>query len=503
MGQERGEKGMKGRNVRRDRDRERVDRDNKDTFGHFNLHAGSSYLEDQQPEWMNESLENMASSDHDGFGASADRQNSVREFEVWKAQMKVQELRKAGYDVPDAEELIEEDMRAGIISQDEPRSRRQEQVEEEESESTVDNLFGVWDGPTDPPSSANGHSQSASNRATAPSAMSSKASRFSSFFRGSAPSPASSPVNQRSGHVPPPSSASVPSPNATHDNKNDTDKEGFSRIMAMLGGNGGAPDPSQQLQSLQQQNEMPSRTSDSNDQFFKSLLNKSASESPAPASSPLSVTAETEKTNERQSTTPKEQQKKIATPQYGAPPGLQGARGSPSIDAHSQLYPQPQMVQSPGGGMHPLFASRPPSSGAGAPPSADFNQQQQQLQGHPQAQYFIPPPPPGFSMAHGLPMGPYPPHMMPPPHGMPPFAMQNMQNMHNMPPGMAPSMLPGMGSVPHDNVRSPNGMPKVASMGMHPMSPPGNNSMVPPPGYPQGYFPPPPPQFAQQYPFKK
>lgn len=378
--------------------------------------------------------------------------HSIQEFEEWKAKMKADERRRAGLsDESEKKENFAEPPKAAEAVA--PQAN-----EANPGHRSVDRLFGMWDA-----APQNDQNLAALGRA----------SRFSRFFKGdSAPSSPSgaappglspqpqenidrgSPVNHH--HMFPTVNSPVrpmvqPTPPVP---SGDADKQGFMRIMAMLGDNPEFQAPVSAAPPAEQPKAEPPA---SDDVFFMSLLNKGAV-------LPSSVSASAMASPAISKRSPVMQNSPIVS--RGVTPAMQ----------HSQLS-MPDLSKLPM--QKDQFRMDP--HGFPGPPPPEWIQQQVangQFNGGPPPGFMPPPfmgmhmPPPGMMPQfppgqNGMP--PLPPHMMPPPggfyNGPPPpmnFSMQQQQQMHldgNMngqfPPGPPPGMqqLPMFDSMPSGSNR--------------------------------------------------
>lgn len=403
--------------------------------------SASRVLEDtNEPEWLDPTDDNEM---------PVASKHSIQEFEEWKAKMKADEKRRAGLlDEP----ALEEPAGASSLESKSYENFGFDGETHASQKPSIDRSFGMWDG-----GSQNDHM-----------AALGRASRFSRFFKGdSAPS---SPV----GVAPPGLSAQnlepadrgspashmfmpVTSPMAqasspVQTQNNDADKEGFNRIMAMLGDK---PGESAAAPSAPNPPSAPSADAPpSDDAFFMSLLNKggssglslgpsSAATSPPVASTRSPIVSQTSSTDSR---------------------GI-----TPAVQSSQQSFPDGVMARPQKG---PQFPMDPYFSG---PPPPEWIQQQisngQFPANGPPPPGFIPPPfmgmpmPPPPGMMPQFPPGqngmpPLPPHMMPPPggfyNGPPPpmnFPMQHQQ--------------PGAGNINGQFPPGPPGM-QMPPFGMHP-----------------------------------
>jgi hypothetical protein len=313
---------------------------------------GSESPVQREPEWMND----------DGTAEDASGGHSVEEFELWKAKMKAQELRASGYDVPDPQPAMKEQIKL---------------------DSGVDRLFDTWS------------SGKARDERSVASVASSHASRFSSFFNtssSSAASPSTSAAPQTSAPTLQSNATTSPPPTTK---PREADKQGFQRIMAMLGQQDSSfaaaaaiqnpIDTTNSSTSIDDKSAVSPDTAEAdndkgNDMFFMSLLNKGSKNA-----SSTSVT-DVENRTEDKRTLPNESTASRTAPQTTPP-----TQPSP-IENRAGPYPPP--------GLGPANPAELP---------------------------FLPPPPPGWFNQQGKPnfppdfVPPPPPFGHPPPMGFPPF----------------------------------------------------------------------------------
>lgn len=393
--------------------------------------------EEEEPEWMDSSNNNDGADDTffmDPTGMPAG--HSVDDFEKWKAMMRAQELKNAGYDV--SEDVTTSNTLSRTTSS---TSNATEAISIPKASNTrVDNMFS-WMGSQSNPS----HSSSQGS-----SSFTGKASKFSKFFGG--PPENSLPERQTSHRQEgeeqqqrqPSGGSSVyspPPPAVPKDNGSYADKQGFQRIMKMLDGPG-HPFPGTTSTALSKDASPlpePAKPAQNNDAFFLSLLNKGGSHSPedTPTQPAEQGLPSHPPCREQRSSWSKSQPTTAIEPSPPQPV-------IPAVPLANKEGPSPQqgainMARPmyggyfPGGPPVPPGQHPPPLGHHGQPPSGfpipGLNGQ------------FLPPPPPGFFVGPGGPGGP----------GMP---LPRMPMMSGPPPGPFP---PPPGFPYHIPFPHPNG----------------------------------------------
>lgn len=364
----------------------------------------NTYDDSVEPEWLDPTDET-----NDDLPASG---HSIEEFEEWKAKMKADERRRAGLsDVPvdDSPTLVNP-----------PESTMFDSADLNVGHKSVDKLFGMWD--TTPHADQNNF------------AAVGRASRFSRFFKGDSapPSPGgAAPPGLTQQPQPQPQNPSnlgspvnsftsanspvlvQPAPSDSHSG-NEADRQGFMRIMAMLGDNPGeeqhSPSPTVDTTKPVEQTEAPP----SDDAFFLSLLNKgttsnsSSGPNSIPQASPA-ISSRSPAISRDSPIAPRGMIPGVSTPQ----PSMGKSSVTPQkeqflMDPYFQGAPPPEWVQQqiandqfPANGIPPGFIPPPFMGAMPMPPPG-----------------MLPQFPPG---QNGMP--PLPPHMMPP-----------MGNFYNAPP---------------------------------------------------------------------
>ncbi|CAN6666671.1 hypothetical protein TRVA0_038S00804 [Trichomonascus vanleenenianus] len=340
----------------------------EDTFG------------ENDPEWLNA----------DGTGGSNSSLpeltgHSVQEFEAWKTQMKIDEYRKAGLPVPEELQSQFNDL------QQQPQQQQQQQQQQQPGPANhvnhgpgnIDSFFGIWESPK-PPSFDTPLSQSAP-----------KSSKFSRFFSTESPN---------SGHVEPvPPHQNLQPPPPPPQGGESADKEGFQRILSMLGSSEGVSQPLPVHQQQYHHQEQPGNSNqphephyvpesqpppvaNSNDSFFMSLLNKGELSHKSSPDNTATTNTATTSTPAAAVASPVHDQRRVTSPRDESRPPM------PPFPPRGMMPPPPPGMMPPPGVMPPLPPGMFPEG--------------------------MPPPPPGMMPPPGFPpffSGPPPPGMMPPP----------------------------------------------------------------------------------------
>ena len=323
-----------------------------------------------EPEW----LDTLEESEVPGasFQESTTGSHSVEEFEAWKAKMKAEEFKQAGLEVPEylstkimssPEEFSKEDMLSSSVASD---------------KEGVDRIFGMWSSshPNTAPKAINVGKSNDEAEVLSTSASSSSlppgASKFSRFFSADTPKQHQQQQQQHHHHhhhqyhhrqqqqqqeQQEQEQSNDNSPSSANANiHSDGDKEGFQRIMRMLGNK-------HEAESDTNQDPTHSPKTDGNNVFFMSLLNKST---------------EREKTP-RQS-------------KEGSESSPSSVKSIPSPPQARQLPPPPPGWFVNADGNHkPIPTNFPPGFFPPPPPPPGFDSSQ-----FPPMPFPPPPPPPGF-----------------------------------------------------------------------------------------------------------
>lgn len=267
-------------------------------FGSFGAKAGGFFGSSSTREEEDNSTPSWFDSPIDSSNGRGKVGHSVREFEEWKAKMKIEELKKQGFDVDESEITSEsfneeEDFFSNEHGHTTSSSSSLIDSKHQPEGKSVDRLFSMWDEGMSSKAKAEDHS------------------RFSrSRFFGASGSASQTPPTQ---HPPANISDSAGSPAQSSSEipqgpPKDADKEGFQRIMMMLGNGltppppGIASDPAdrQQLSQPQPPHQRapeatarkpagtPSGAPLGDDLFFQTLLNKGGQQPASPASVDLS-----------------------------------------------------------------------------------------------------------------------------------------------------------------------------------------------------------------------
>lgn len=262
-------------------------------FGSFGAKAGgffgsSSTRDDEDtstPSWFDSPIDSS-----NGRGKVG---HSVREFEEWKAKMKIEELKKQGFEVNESDmvpESFNEDEDFFSSEHGHISSSSSSIIESKQPDGkSVDRLFSMWDEGMSSKAKSEEHSRFSRSR----------------FFGASGSASQTPPAHRAPANISDPIRTNAQSPTEIpQKSSKDADKEGFQRIMMMLG-NGMTPSPpntANELAGGHQQHSQPQLPQErapeaasikpvnvpsgaplGDDLFFQTLLNKGGQQPPPPA----------------------------------------------------------------------------------------------------------------------------------------------------------------------------------------------------------------------------